>query len=72
MSEQKSFYVEGMTCANCVGHVTEELTALDGVTDISIDLVPSGKSPVTLTSESALSEDAISAAVDEAGYTVAF
>ena len=72
MSEHSTFYVEGMTCANCVGHVTEELTAIDGVSDISVDLVSGGRSPVTLTSTGPASQDAIRAAVDEAGYTVTF
>ncbi|MCG7284582.1 heavy-metal-associated domain-containing protein [Cellulomonas sp. ACRRI] len=59
-----------MTCGNCVRHVTEELTALPGVTDVRVDLVAGGSSPVTVTSDAPLADEAIAAAVDEAGYAV--
>ena len=72
MSEQTTFTVTGMTCGNCVKHVTEELTEIDGVTDVAVDLVAGGDSPVTITTDSPVSQDAIAAAVDEAGYTVTF
>ena len=72
MSEQTTFTVTGMTCGNCVKHVTEELQEIDGVADVSVDLVAGGESPVTITTDSPVSQDAIAAAVDEAGYTVTF
>ena len=72
MSEQTTFTVTGMTCGNCVKHVTEELTEIDGVTDVAVDLVAGGYSPVTITTEGPVTQDAIAAAVDEAGYTVTF
>ncbi len=72
MSEQTTFTVTGMTCGNCVKHVTEELTEIDGVTDVAVDLVAGGDSPVTITTEGPVTQDAIAAAVDEAGYTVTF
>ena len=68
MSEQTTFTVTGMTCGNCVKHVTEELTEIDGVTDVAVDLVAGGDSPVTITTEGPVTQDAIAAAVDEAGY----
>jgi len=70
MSETTRFAVDGMTCGNCVRHVTEELTALPGVTDVQVDLVAGGSSPVTVTSDAPLTDEAIAAAVDEAGYAV--
>ena len=72
MSEQTTFTVTGMTCGNCVKHVTEELTEIDGVTDVAVDLIAGGDSPVTITTEGPVAQDAIAAAVDEAGYTVTF
>lgn len=63
--------VEGMTCGNCVEHVTEELTGLDGVSAVDVALNAGAISPVTVTSTAALDETALRAAVDEAGYTVA-
>jgi len=70
MSQTTTFGVDGMTCAHCVQHVTTELTALPGVQDVAIDLVVGGSSRVTVTSEAALADDAVAAAVDEAGYAV--
>ncbi|WP_370890632.1 heavy-metal-associated domain-containing protein [Janibacter sp. GXQ6167] len=66
-----TFTVTGMTCGNCVAHLTEELTEI-GATDVKVDLVTGGASPVTVTSDAPLTEDAITEAVDEAGYTVSF
>lgn len=69
--ETTKITVSGMTCGHCVTAVTEELQAIDGVQDVQIDLVAGGDSPVTITSDSALSHAEIVAAVDEAGYQVA-
>lgn len=68
MSETTTIQVVGMTCGHCVSAVTEELTQLPGVTDVTIDLVAGGTSPVTVTSEQPLDDAAVAAAVDEAGY----
>lgn len=68
MSETTTVQVAGMTCGHCVSAVTEELTQLPGVTDVSIDLVAGGTSPVTVTSDQPLDDAAVAAAVDEAGY----
>lgn len=65
-----TFGVDGMTCGHCVQHVTTELTAIPGVTDVAIDLVAGGSSQVTVTSDAPLSDDAVAAAVDEAGYAL--
>lgn len=62
--------VNGMTCGHCTGAVTEELKTIPGVTDVAIDLVAGGDSPVTITSDGPLDASAVSAAVEEAGYTV--
>jgi copper chaperone len=59
--------VTGMTCEHCVRAVTSELTGLDGVTDVSVELVPGGESQVTVTSARRLPESAAVAALDEAG-----
>ena len=68
MSETTTLQVAGMTCGHCVSAVTEELTQLPGVTDVQVDLVAGGTSPVTVTSEQPLDDTAVAAAVDEAGY----
>jgi copper chaperone CopZ len=67
----QTYRVTGMTCGHCVAAVTEEIEELDGVTDVSIDLVAGGTTPVTVTSDRPLDDDVVSAAIDEAGYTLA-
>ena len=62
--------VAGMTCQHCVHHVTEEVTAIEGVTEVAIDLNVGGTSQVTITAEQPVSDEAIAAAVAEAGYAV--
>jgi copper chaperone CopZ len=56
-----------MTCEHCTRAVSEELTALDGVTGVSVDLVPGGTSAVTVSSETPVAQQAVAAALDEAG-----
>jgi copper chaperone CopZ len=70
MSVTSTYQVTGMTCDHCVNAVTQELTSLDGVTDVAVDLHAGQTSPVTITSEAPVSDDAVRAAVDEAGYQV--
>jgi copper chaperone CopZ len=59
--------VQGMTCAHCVAAVSEEVSAIPGVSDVAVDLA-SGL--VTVTAEPAPSAEAVAAAVDEAGYSL--
>jgi copper chaperone len=59
------FAVHGMSCEHCVDRVTSEISRLDGVSGVSIDL-PTGR--VLVTSSTALERGAVSSAVDEAGY----
>ncbi|PJI93651.1 heavy-metal-associated domain-containing protein [Luteimicrobium subarcticum] len=62
--------VTGMTCGHCVHAVTEELTALDGVAGVDVELQAGGTSHVTVTTTTDVPEDALRAAVDEAGYAL--
>jgi copper chaperone CopZ len=50
-----------------VNAVTAEVTALDGVREVQVSLVPDGVSTVTVTSAAPLPEAGMSAALDEAG-----
>ncbi len=59
--------VTGMTCGHCVKAVTEEISAIPGVSDVAVEL-ESGL--VTVTAETDPTADAVAAAVDEAGYTL--
>jgi copper chaperone len=62
-----AYKVTGMTCEHCVNAVSSELNSLGGVSAVTVDLVPGGVSLVTVTSAAALADDAVSAALDEAG-----
>jgi copper ion binding protein len=65
---QATYTVTGMTCGHCVASVTEEISEIDGVTDVAVDL-PTGA--VTVTSSTPVDSAAVRAAVEEAGYQLA-
>jgi copper chaperone len=67
MTSTTTYAVTGLTCQHCVAAVTEELTALDGVRAVSVDLAAGGTSTVTVSSDAPLPEDWVAAALDEAG-----
>ena len=62
-----TYQVTGMSCEHCVQAVSQELTALAGVTGVTVDLVPGGRSVVTVSSDAPLAGQAVAAALDEAG-----
>jgi copper chaperone len=59
-----TYPVTGMTCEHCVNAVT---SGLDGVSAVTVDLVPDGISLVTVASDAPLPEPAVAEALDEAG-----
>jgi copper chaperone len=63
-----TYQVTGMTCGHCVAAVTDELTQLPGVQEVTVDLVPDGISTVTVASAAELDDAAVRSAVDEVGY----
>ncbi|MFK0251309.1 heavy-metal-associated domain-containing protein [Amycolatopsis azurea] len=64
MSET-TYTVTGMTCGHCATSVTEEVSKIDGVIGVRVDL-PTGSVTVTGSREPAAAE--VRAAVEEAGY----
>lgn len=58
-----TYLVTGMTCGHCVAAVTKEIEAIVGVEHVEVQLDP-GQAIVT----GEVSEDAVRAAVEEAGY----
>jgi copper chaperone len=71
MAATTTYTVSGLTCAHCVQAVTGELTALDGVQQVTVDLVAGGDSRVAVTSDRELAAGAVAGALDEAGpYTL--
>lgn len=55
--------IDGMTCNNCVGHVTKAIAAVPGVESVIVDL-DSCKASISGTPDA----DAVRAAVVAAGY----
>lgn len=60
--------VEGMTCAHCVASVTEEVSLVEGVDRVTVDLGAGGVSTVTIDAQGPVDSAAIAAAIEEAGY----
>ena len=59
------YAVHGMSCGHCAAAVTRELSALDGVAGVHVDLEAK---KVTVGSARQLSDEEVREAVDEAGY----
>ena len=62
-----SFQVTGMTCAHCERAVAEEISRIDGVRSVAVDLA---RGTVTVAVDAAVDRADIAAAVDEAGYVL--
>jgi copper chaperone len=65
---ESTYTVTGMTCGHCVASVTEEISEIDGVSGVAVDL-PTGA--VTITSATPVEDERVRAAVEEAGYRLA-
>ncbi|PHQ49950.1 copper-transporting ATPase [Streptomyces cinnamoneus] len=59
------YKVTGMTCGHCESAVNSELSALAGVTSVQ---AVAATGLVTVTAAAPLDDEAVRAAVDEAGY----
>lgn len=64
---KKTLTIEGMMCMHCVKHVTDALNAVEGVEKADVNLKKK-RAVVTLNAE--VADDALKAAVKEAGYEV--
>lgn len=67
MPETRIYTVAGMTCDHCTRAVSSEVGAVAGVTAVEVDL---GTKLVTVTGDG-LSDEALRAAIEEAGYEAA-
>lgn len=56
--------VQGMTCGNCVAHVTKALQGVSGVKGVDVDLAGTAH----VQAKAGTSRASLVAAVDEAGY----
>lgn len=68
---QKTLTVEGMMCEHCVKHVTDALAAVPGVVKADVTLGKKGKPGTAVVCfGDGVTDDALTAAVIEAGYSV--
>lgn len=68
MSFIETHDVVGMTCDHCARAVRTEVSAIDGVTDVDVDLTTG---LVRITAEQPVPPTALREAVEEAGYALA-
>ena len=57
---QATYAVTGMTCGHCVRAVTQEVSRIDGVSEVTVDLASGA---VTITSSQPIDEAAVRDAV---------
>jgi len=62
-----TYTVSGMTCGHCVNAVQTEVSRIEGVREVKVDLA-SGRLEVS--ADQPVDEAAVRAAVEEAGYEV--
>jgi copper chaperone CopZ len=62
-----TYSVPGVSCAHCQAAITDEVSALPGVEAVDVDL----ETKIVAVTGDPLDEQAIIAAIDEAGYEVA-
>ena len=65
---RKKVLVEGMSCQNCVRHVTEALSEINGVSNVEVKL---DEKLAFIDVENTVKDEEINAAVEDAGYDVA-
>ena len=64
----QSFKVDGMSCGHCAAAVTTEVSKLDGVTNVDVDLAAGA---VTVDSQQPIDPNDFAAAIAEAGFAIA-
>ena len=67
MSETLTYRVPGMHCSHCKDAVKEEVSTVEGVESVDVDL----DSKLVTVRGRELSDDGIRAAIEEAGYEAA-
>jgi copper chaperone CopZ len=66
-TQELEYVVGGMSCAHCTAAVTEEVEQVDGVDAVEVDL----ESKRVVVRGADVSDDAVRAAIREAGYEAA-
>ena len=66
MSTTLTFTVPAMTCGHCEAAVTSEVSAVEGVTEVNVDL----EAKIVTVHGEDLNQELLIAAIDEAGFEV--
>ena len=67
MSETAIYTVPAIHCAHCVASIREEVSEVEGVDDVDVDL----DTKIVTVQGSRLDDAAVRAAIEEAGYAAA-
>lgn len=67
MSETATYTVPAIHCAHCVASIQEEVSEVEGVDDVVVDL----ETKIVTVSGSDIDDAAVRAAIEEAGYEAA-
>lgn len=67
MHETRTYRVPGISCEHCRAAITEEVSAIDGVESVSVDL----EAKLVEITGTDLDDEALRSAIDQAGYEVA-
>ena len=67
MRETATYTVPAIHCAHCVASIREEVSEVEGVDDVAVDL----DTKLVTVSGSNLDDAAVRAAIEEAGYEAA-
>jgi copper chaperone len=67
VSENVTYSVPAIHCAHCAMSIREEVSEVDGVEDVAVDL----ETKLVTVSGRALDDAALRAAIEEAGYEAA-
>ncbi len=68
MATDSTYTVSGMTCGGCASKVTKHVEKVDGVTDVAVDI---DTGSLTVTTDAPVTDAAVHAAIEQAGYAVA-
>jgi len=67
MSETATYTVPAIHCAHCAASIREEVSEVEGVDDVAVDL----DTKLVTVSGSSIDDAAVRAAIEEAGYEAA-
>ena len=65
---ERVYNVPDVSCEHCVNAITKELTQIDGIQNVQVDLETK---KVTVVSDESVAEQRIREGIDEAGFDIA-